>query len=66
MPYQREAEVVLDLWREVERDLAAAVPGSDEAETLQTEIMRLRDEYQRLVELARQHHRPVPPPLPKS
>ncbi len=66
MPYQREAEVVLDLWREVERELAAAIPGSDEAETLQTEVMRLRDEYQRLIDLARAHHRPEPPPLPTS
>jgi hypothetical protein len=27
------------------------------------EAARLRDEYQRLIDAAREHHRPEPPPL---
>ena len=50
----REAEIVLDLWREVERRLESAQPGSHEAEALQSEAAALRDEYQRLVEIARE------------
>ena len=65
MPYAREAEIVLTMWREVERRLADATPDSPEAEALQGEAARLRDEYQRLVELARDHHREEPPPLPE-
>jgi hypothetical protein len=64
VPYQREAMVVIEMWRAVERDLALARPGSREAESLQIEAARLRDEYQRLVTLAREHHRPEPPPFP--
>jgi hypothetical protein len=66
VPYQREAEIVLAMWREVERDLGAAVPGSPDAEELQAEAVRLRDEYQRLIALAREHHRPEPPPMPEA
>jgi hypothetical protein len=66
VPYQREAEIVLAMWREVERDLDKAPPGSPEAEGLQAEAARLRDEYQRLVDAAIEHHRPVPPPLPDA
>lgn len=66
MPYQREAMIVIDMWREVERRLESARPGSHEAEALQTEAARLRDEYQRLVTLAREHHRPEPPPFPEE
>ena len=58
--------IVLEMWREVERDLGAAVPESAEAERLQTEAARLRDEYQRLISLAMDHGRPVPPPLPNA
>ena len=65
MPYQREAAIVLEMWREVERDLGAAVPESVEAEALQTEAARLRDEYQHL-RLAKDQGRPVPPPLPNA
>jgi len=60
MPYQREAEIVLAMWREVERDLAVAEPDSDEAARLIGEAARLRDEHRRLVELAMEHHRPMP------
>ncbi|MGZ6273951.1 MAG: hypothetical protein ACXWM8_06640 [Candidatus Limnocylindrales bacterium] len=66
MPYQRLAMAVLDQWRAAERDLAAATPGSAEAERLQSEIARLRGEYLRLIEEATIAHRPVPPPLPDS
>ena len=64
MPYQREAIIVLDKWRAVERVLAQMAPGSDEEEELRAEALRLRDEYQRLIALALQHDRPVPPPFP--
>jgi len=63
MPYQREGEVVLAMWREIERQLADATPASAEAEALQLEAARLRDEYQRLIQAAREHHRPEPPPI---
>jgi hypothetical protein len=66
LPYQREAEIVLAMWREVERDLGTAPVGSPEAEDLQAEAARLRDEYQRLIALAREFHRPEPPPMPES
>jgi hypothetical protein len=49
MPYQKEAEAVLAMWREVERSLAQAEPGSSEAERLQTDAVLLRDEHQRLI-----------------
>lgn len=65
MPYAREAELVLGLWRDIERALARAEPGSAEAERLQSDAELLRDEYHRLVELAREHHREEPPPFPE-
>jgi len=64
VPYQREAAIVQEMWREVERDLETAAPDSHEAEALQIEAARLRDEYQRLIREAMSHGRPVPPPLP--
>lgn len=63
MPYQQEGEIVLTMWREVQRALADTTPGSVEAEYLQAEALRLRDEHLRLTELAREHERPEPPPL---
>ena len=65
MPYRREGEIVLALWRDVERDLAAAEPGSPEAEALQSEAARLRDEHRRLTALAIEHNRPAPDPMPE-
>jgi hypothetical protein len=65
VPYQREAEIVLAMWREAERTLAAAPSDSPEVEGLEAEVARLKDEYQRLITLAREHHRPEPPPLPE-
>jgi hypothetical protein len=66
MPYAKEAEVVLAIWREIERDLAKAEPGSDEEDRLHAEAMRLRDEYQRLMALARAAGRPEPAPWPDA
>ena len=66
VPYQREAAIVLEMWRDVERALTAVTLGSDEEEELRVEAARLRDEYQRLIAQAREHHRPEPPPFPKS
>jgi hypothetical protein len=65
MPYAKEAEVVLAMWREIERNLAKAEPGSVEAERLESDAALLRGEYQRLIELAREHHRDEPPPFPE-
>ncbi|MBA3235455.1 MAG: hypothetical protein H0T59_05610 [Chloroflexi bacterium] len=64
MPYQREGEIVLAMWREAERELTA-VDGIDvdRAEELRADVARLRDEYQRLIALADQQHRPAPPPV---
>ena len=66
MPYQREAAIVLEMWRAVERSLARVRADSEEAEELQAEAARLRNEYQRLIDEATKYHRPVPPPLPSE
>jgi chemotaxis regulatin CheY-phosphate phosphatase CheZ len=65
MPYQREAEAVLAMWRVIERTLAKVDPGSVEAERLQTDAALLRDEYQRLMREAIANDRPVPPAFPE-
>ena len=65
MPYQREAQVVLEMWRDIERQLTEVAEESAEAEELQADAARLRDEYQRLIAAAVEHHRPVPPPFPE-
>ena len=52
MTHAREAEEILATWREIERALEAAEPGSAEFERLASDAALLRDEYQRLVELA--------------
>jgi hypothetical protein len=49
MALQRDAEVVLARWREVERQLAATSDDAPEVEGLRAEAARLRDEYQRIV-----------------
>ena len=64
LPYQRQAEIVLAKWREVERALALVERGSEEEEELEAEAHGLRDEYARLIDAARQGKRPVPPPFP--
>jgi len=66
MPYQREAEVVLAVWREAERRLATVEPGSVEEEDIVADLARMRNEYQRLIALAREAHRPEPPPFPEE
>lgn len=66
MPYRLEAEVVLAAWRDVERKLLAAPKDSPEEESLQADALRLRDEYQRLIQEAVAHDRPVPPPFPTT
>ena len=45
MAYQREAEVVLARWREVERIIADLTDGDDRLEALHFEASQLRDEY---------------------
>jgi hypothetical protein len=64
VPYQREAEIVLAAWRDVERELKDTPEDSPAAEYLHGEVRRLRDEYRRLIDAAREHHRPEPPPIP--
>lgn len=66
MPDQRRAKVVLASLRGVEREIESTEPGSPEAEFLQSTAARLRNEYQRLVEQARERGRPEPPPLPED
>ncbi len=57
----RPTSVVLEEWREAERTLAAAPPGSDEANAARADADRLRREYQAAAEAARAgklaHHR---------
>ncbi len=60
MPYRQEAEAVLAMWRQVERDLEAADPFSDEAVRLVADSARLKHEYHRLIGLARKFRRPEP------
>ena len=66
MSDQKEAEAVLAMWREIERSLAAAEPGSPEAERLQTDAVLLRDEYQRLMREAQHRDEAVPPLSPQA
>ena len=66
MPNQGQAQIVLTMWREVERELQTVVAGSAEAEALQADAARLRDEYQRLITLVLEPHRPVRPDLPQD
>ncbi len=47
------------------REIASLDPASMEHQSLIDEWTRLRVEYQRLFDLARQHHRPEPPPWPE-
>jgi hypothetical protein len=65
MPYRQQAEIVLAAWREAERHLAAAAPGSGEERAAAVELVRMRDEYQRLVQAARAALQPEPPPFPE-
>ena len=58
----RNAEAVLALWREVERELESARQGSERAEFLQAEAVRLRDEYQAVIETVRE--RETDPEMP--
>jgi ubiquinone biosynthesis protein UbiJ len=53
MPFQREAEAILEEWRAVQRELEAADPASPEANHLRAEAARLSDVYQRLVQMQR-------------
>ncbi len=64
MPYRNEAAAVLSMWRNIERALNAFPRESDEALELLDEWARLRIEYLRLVDLAREQHRPLPEPWP--
>jgi hypothetical protein len=64
MPYQREAAIVLEMWRAVEQAMAEPDLDPDALDALHADAARLRDEYQRLVAAALEHHRPQPPPFP--
>jgi hypothetical protein len=44
-PAQREASVILGEWREAERRLSAAPPGTPEHEETRAAVDRLRSEY---------------------
>ena len=49
MSNQQAAGALLAAWREAERALERATPGSAEAEGLQAEVARLHDLYQEFV-----------------
>lgn len=49
----RPTGIVLAAWRDAERRLAGATPGSTEAAAVEAEIDALRREYQRAFDLAR-------------
>lgn len=53
MAMHKQAEAVLAMWREIERSLEKAEPGSAEFERLASDAVMLRDEYQRMVAEAR-------------
>ena len=50
----REAPEILADWREAERRMTAADPGSADEALARTDIERLRDEYSRAFEMRRQ------------
>ena len=63
MTYRQDAEKVLAEWREIERALDEAEPGSDGAQELLALASRLREEYAALVgraELAHAHDESPP------
>ncbi len=62
--YQLEADRVLSAWSAIKREIDAVEPGSPEYVALYIAARQLRNEYQRLVEEARLHHRAALPPLP--
>jgi hypothetical protein len=66
MPYRQEAEVVLEAWRAAQRRRDAAPPGSDGERMAAADLVRIRDEYRRLIQAARAAGRPEPPPFPES
>ncbi|MEO8230456.1 MAG: hypothetical protein ABI628_11940 [Chloroflexota bacterium] len=49
MRYLRQADVVLAMSREAERDLEALPPESPQAKSLQAEAAQLRQKYDRLI-----------------
>lgn len=49
---QREASLILGEWREAERRLAAATPGSAAHDRARDEVERLRDEYRQAYDAA--------------
>jgi hypothetical protein len=61
VPTHREAEAVLALWREIERALDEATPGSREYDRLAADAVLLRDEYQRIVAAPRSADAPSLP-----
>ena len=63
MAYQREAEVVLARWREVERTIADLRDDDERLEALQNEAAQLRDEYQALVRALEAEERLAGPPF---
>jgi hypothetical protein len=52
MPPVRELHIILNDWRDAERRLSAAAPGTEDAADVQAEIERLRLEYRRAAEQA--------------
>jgi len=51
VPYQQQIADILAAWRAAERWRDGSPKGSAERETAAAEVARLRDEYQRMVQL---------------
>ena len=66
MPYEREAEIVLAMSREAERNCADVDPGSHDASRYADEAFRFRTEYERLIADAARHDGRMPPPWPSE
>jgi hypothetical protein len=66
MANQRQAEVVLARWREVERTIASLRDGDERLEAFHYEAARLRDEYQALVRATEGDDAPRPKPVSEA
>jgi hypothetical protein len=66
VPYRREAEVVLAVWREAERVLLTADAGDREYVDARATSVRCGVEYHRLILEAASHGCPHPPRVPSD
>ena len=64
LPYRKQAEEILNRWREAERAFESA--SESEAAALRVEITELKAAYQRLIAEAQVAQREEPPPFPSE